>query len=313
MKIKNSAAIFFSALAFALILFSSSSIATLGVSPAILNFPNMLRGGFFQREITISTLSDSMVVDLTAFGDIAPWINFSNNSIPITPNQPVAVYVTVRPPSDLANGNYSGYITVTRRSANASGQITGMGNVVIMSIKVPVNVEITDRQIIGCTAYSFSVDSVEQNNPSKLHLTIRNEGNVRISPLIKIDIWDREQQNIVKFFDFTTQSLLPSLEQQFEFPLPVEDLPLGQYWADISADECHSSDVVTFDILEKGALSSIGKLIQITNPPWISVGQTAKIDAVFRNEGKKDVTARFQGTVSYNGQIVSVLESDAVA
>jgi hypothetical protein len=56
----------------------------------------------------------------------------------------------------------------------------------------------------------------------------------------------------------------------------------------------------------------MGKLIQITNPPWISVGQTAKIDAVFRNEGKKDVTARFKGTISYNGQIVSVLESDAI-
>ncbi|PIN72741.1 hypothetical protein COV21_01210 [Candidatus Woesearchaeota archaeon CG10_big_fil_rev_8_21_14_0_10_45_5] len=313
MKIKNSAAILFSALAFALILFSSSAIATLGVSPATLNFPNMLRAGFSQRAILISTLSDSMIVDLTPGGNIASWINFSENGIAVAPNSPKSVYAMIRPQNDIANGNYSGYITVTRRSANASGQITGMGNVVIMSIKVPVNVEITDRQIIGCTAYSFSVDSVEQNNPSKLRLTIRNEGNVRISPAVKIDIWDREQQNIVKFFDFTTQSVLPSIEQQFEFPLPVENLPLGQYWADISAGECHSSDVVTFDILEKGALSSMGRLIQITNPPWISVRQTAKIDAVFRNEGKKDVTARFKGTISYNGQIVSVLESDAVA
>jgi hypothetical protein len=310
MNKKNALIVF---LALAIIIFSYNSAATLGVSPATLLYQNMLRAGFSQRAIVISTLSDSMVVELTPGGDIYSWINFSESNFVIATNKSKSVFVIIRPPKDIPNGNYSGFITITRRSENISDKITGIGNVVIMSIKVPVDVQITDREISACTAYSFSIDSIEENNPSKLKLFLRNDGNVRIGPLVRLDIWDQERQTTVKFLDFIPASVLPSIDEQIEFALPLEDLPIGQYWADLSVDDCYASEVLTFDVMEKGALSTMGRLIQIKANTWIDAFETAKIEAVFRNEGKKTVSARFKGTVSYGGQILSVIESESVS
>jgi hypothetical protein len=300
-------------LLFAAVILSSGASATLGVSPASLGFPNMLRAGFSQRSILISTLSDSMIVDLVAGGNISSWINFSQNNISVSTGNPKMVYVMIRPPRDMPNGNYSGYITVKRRSEGALEQIEGIGNVVTMSIKIPVDVQITDREILACTAYSFSIESVEEGADSSIRMFLRNEGNVRISPELKVDVWNQERTEIVKFFSFIPESMLPSIDEEISFPLPADGIAIGQYWADLSVDECGASDVVTFDVLEKGALSSVGRLLQITSTPWINALETAKIDAVFINEGKKTVSARFQGTVSYAGQILSVLESESVS
>ncbi|MEM3370857.1 MAG: hypothetical protein QW471_04160 [Candidatus Woesearchaeota archaeon] len=287
-------------------------LASLGVSPGALIFPNMLRGGFAQRQILISTLSEPINVQLNAGGEIDSWIEFSRQNLTVLPNISTAVSIVVRPPADIPNGNYSGFVTVFRTPMDNSQNITGIGNVVVMSVRVPITVEVTDRESKKCRAYSFSIDSVEQGSQAKLRMVVINDGNVKMSSPVRVDIWDQQRTSIVKFQQFSTPNVLPTLEQAIDFSLSVEQLPTGQYWAEISVPECDAYSIVTFDILEKGALLSKGSLLQIINEPWISVGQTAKIEAIFKNEGARSVLARFKGTVSYQGQLVSVLESDEV-
>ncbi|MCX6710110.1 MAG: hypothetical protein NTV63_04140 [Candidatus Woesearchaeota archaeon] len=307
MNKKNAAMIF---LALALILFSYNTFASLGVSPATLRFPNLLRGGFSQRSILISTMSDAMKVDIHAEGNISSWLSFSNYTINVSAGNSKPIKVFVKPPIDVPNGNYSGYIVVTRKPLETQALSTGIGNLVIMSVNIPVDVVITDIETIDCTANSFLISDAEEGSQPKLAVSIINSGNVRMSPVIRADIWDQEKENALEFLEFNADEILPSVEQQFEFSMPLQELPVGQYWAQMSVPECRNSELLTFDILKKGSLTTSGKLIQIKNLPWLNLGATAKISAIFKNDGKKDVSARFKGIVSIDGQIIKVLESE---
>jgi hypothetical protein len=308
MKMKSSLII---AIVAALML-PSLALASIGVSPASISFPDLLRSGYSQRTILISTLGEGIEATAVAGGDIAPWITLLNSTMNVPAGNPQALTVIINPPRDIPNGNYSGFITITRKPSGAA-DISGIGNVVIISVKVPISVGITDRQIIACSANSFSIESVEENSASNLKMVIFNEGNVRISPEVSADIWDQERQQVVKFLTLSSESILPSIETQVEFPVEIAGLPLGQYWVQVSVPECFASELLTFDVLEKGALSASGRLLQITNPPWIKVGETADVIGIFKNDGKKGVTARLTATVSLNRQIIKVLESEIVS
>jgi archaellum component FlaG (FlaF/FlaG flagellin family) len=293
---------------FLVILNSAIARANIGVSPGVLVFEKMLRDGFQQRTLTITSLSNISTVVVEKYGYISEWINITNSTFNITSKNPYYLRVIIKTPSDIATGNYTGYLLI--KKIPTPGETNTTASAVIMSVKIPITVEVIGEEIKSCSANSFSIINSEIGKNTKMVFYIKNTGNVRLSPRINYLIWDKEQTRIITNNTVIGDEILPSLEANLEVEVLTNNLSLGQYWIDISIPDCGISKLLTFDILEKGALSTSGRLLRIENPVWVNAGQTISIKAIFENNGQQDVNAKFKGKIELDDVIIQPLDSE---
>ncbi|MCX6750035.1 MAG: hypothetical protein NTZ83_01105 [Candidatus Pacearchaeota archaeon] len=287
------------------------SSANMGVSPATIYFKDVLRGGYAEKTVTITIDSaEPTKVSLTPRGDIAEWLSFEKKEFEVSKNKPYYLKIMIQPPIDIPNGNYSGFLRVTTSSKGKTveGQAVGVVNA---ALDLYIEVDITDVEYSSCRASGFNVQSAEKGDDILFNVNVYNEGNIRLSPTIKIDVWDQERTEIVKQIEFSDEIVIPTTEKQLNISMSSSDLEIGQYWAEVTSIECYSSETLTFDVLEEGALKAQGTLLRITSPTWIKVDDTTLIEALFENTGEKSVNARFKGEITLGSKIVQILESES--
>ena len=311
MKSKNGILILaLAAFAFSLLSFGFASAVIIGVSPSSINFPGVLRDGYAQSNIVITTDSQSPIEVLAqAQGNISSWLNFTSN-FTVSESNPYALTVSVTPPNNIPNGNYSGFV-ILQTLASGSGSPRQAVGIVESTLDVYVTVEVTDVQVMQCSAASYGVQSVEQGNNAVFVLNVTNSGNVLLRPEIKIDIWNEAQTQIVKTIDVFGNQILPTTQKQEIVDVPTGSLPYAQYWAQVYAPDCLSSDLLTFDVLQPGTLTANGILLNLVAPGIAKVKETIPIQANFQNTGEADVSAQFVGQVTKAGKIVQLLNSPA--
>lgn len=291
-------------------LLSFISSANIGISPANIYFKDVLRGGYAERTVIITIDSEEPIqASLSPRGEIAEWISFDEKEFEVSKGNPHYLKVIIQPPADMPNGNYSGFLRVTTASDSkgAEGQATGIINA---ALDLYTEVEITDVEYSLCRAWNFNVESAEKGDEILFKLNIYNQGNIRLYPTVKIDIWDRDRISIIKQVEFSNDMIIPTTEKEVVIPVSSSDLEIGQYWVEITSVECYASETLTFDILEEGALKAQGLLLSVTSPSWIKIGDTTLIEAVFENTGEKTVGARFKGEITLGNKIVQILESE---
>src|SRR3989344_7572997 len=102
-----------------------SQALSIGISPGRAVFQNVLRGGYSERTITISTSSDEkLIASYRVEGDIKGWIGFDTNSTEfnISGNTPYKLKIIAQPPIDVRTGNYTGRIEfITEGIGDISG------------------------------------------------------------------------------------------------------------------------------------------------------------------------------------------------
>ncbi len=286
------------------------SAANVGVSPANINFQNVLRSGYAERPITVTIDSQiETTVEIETFGEKPDWINFTSESLTVSKGNPLRIIVSTSPPSDIPNGNYSSFLRIksSKLGNSQDGHATGL---VIPTLDVHIVTQITDQEITECLASSFKISNAEQSEDIILTLDIENRGNVKIAPKTTLDIWDQSSTNLVKQEEFYPAEITPTKENQFIFKIPSANLDIGQYWVDVSVPNCYSSSTLTFDILEEGTLYAAGTLQKIIVEPWAGIGDIIPIAANFKNTGEKALEARFVGKIMHQNKIVQLIESD---
>ncbi len=297
-----------------LILYSSlAEAAAIGVSPAQIDFSNVLKGGYAERRFTVSTDSqEPLFGHLLLDGDIKEWISFpeNNSAFNATVNSPAIITVIIQPPQDIPIGKYSGNIIAVGESI---GSFSGRaGSVIQTSAALAASVEITGDEIRECKGGAFQFQDVERGKPLELWVTIENNGNVRISPFISYELFDQERENLVDSEDLQSPEILPTQTRRFFLNVP-NTLGTDQYWATIEIPECESEGLVTFSVLEKGEIADQGTLVELRTVTEASTYETVPVTASFINYGQRVVTAYFKGTVTLNGKILNVIESDKLA
>ena len=284
------------------------SAVSVGVSPATLTFKNVLRGGYSQGSLVVSADSQTKTnISVTTFGNVSSWLNFTEN-FSVSKDNPYLLRVSATPPSDTPNGNYTGFLRIETSSLGTKSKGNFVG-VVKSTLDVYVTVEVVDTQIIQCGASKYSVNSVEKGDNVIFNIDVTNTGNVKLKPRVTIDIWNEDQTNIVKKVDTLGKEILPSLKKGISIEVPTTQLGVSQYWADVSAVDCLSSKLLTFDVLEPGALKANGVLLDILTNKTAKVGDTVPIEVTFKNIGEKQVSAEFKGQITRNGKIVQLLDS----
>lgn len=286
------------------------SSANIGISPANVYFKDVLRGGYAEKTVTITIDSDTPTeVTLAPRGDIADWLSFDEEEFEVSKGNPHYMKIIVQPPTDIPNGNYSGFLRVTTsgKGSTLEGQATGIVNA---ALDLYIEVDITDVEYTSCRASAFNVQSAEKGDDVIFNVNVYNEGNVRLSPTIKIDVWNQERTQIIKQMEYSEDIVIPTTQKELTIKMPSSDLDIGQYWAEVTSVECYAAQTLTFDVLEEGALKAQGTLISVTSPPWIKVDDTTLIEALFENNGEKTVNARFKGQITLGSKIVQILESE---
>jgi len=286
------------------------SSVNVGISPGIIYFKDVVREGYAERYVVISADSDEkMEVSLTPRGDIASWLNYSTERIFVSKDEPYYLKLSVVPPVDTPNGNYSGFLRVMSETFSDSIEDHAVGKI-RSSLDLAITVSVTDVEMKDCVVKNVLINSAEEGDPILLTMDILNKGNIRLNPKVLVDIWDQEQISILQSENFVGKSILPTVEDNFEFRIPSKDLDLGQYWSQISVLDCLQDFLLTFDVLEEGALKSSGVLLSILANKEVKKKETTPFEVNFKNVGEKEVVAQFKGRATYNGRIVQIFESE---
>ncbi|NQU98225.1 hypothetical protein HQ533_02055 [Candidatus Woesearchaeota archaeon] len=295
------------------------SAANVGISPASIHFSDVLRGGYAEDFISVvSDSEDNSSVRISKSGEIIDWLTLSHTEQTSSVNSPGRIKLSVLVPENTPNGDYEALLefqifkTLEAEPTEVEEGKVAVGAQTIIVIGVKVIVTVTDKEIKACRAKSFSVKSTEKGLPVEYGVIIKNDGNVLLTPEVSIDIWGQELEELVSFFVFEGEEILPTVEKKLNFSVETNDLLINQYWTDVSVADCGDSDLLTFDVLEVGTLSTSGTLLRIINKVQNRVGDKIIITPVFENTGERPVSAVFKGEIILDRQTVRVLESDSL-
>lgn len=297
---------------FLLVLFIPfADAALLGVNKIDLEYNNVLRSGYAEDYVVVSTGAiNNISIYIEAQGDIKDWISFEPKEQPFTmsANNPSVIKVIVQPPSDARVGDYEGLVLI---STGPLGQQSGqMGTNVVVAFELKVKVNITDTQILSCGAGGFDIRDIETGFPLEFYSSVSNGGNVRIKPSFQLKIYDQSQKNIVAILNYSyDKEILPTMTEQISAKFEHQ-FDVGQYWVDINSPACSGGSLMTFSVLEKGGISDLGEFVRLENNAWALTGDIVPINAQFRNRGARVVSAQFKGIVTLDGKITEVLSSD---
>ncbi|NOZ80381.1 MAG: hypothetical protein GXP63_01800 [DPANN group archaeon] len=281
-----------------------------GASPGVLSFDNMLRDGYAEHHVLISTNSPTpLKVEGELIGNYSDWLSFEPADLRfnVSRSKPFRVKVIVRPPPDISSDQYLSYV---RFISQPLGSATGaVGTSLRASVIIRLNLGITGREIKRCVVGGITLPVVEAGYPLLFSSKVINLGNVRIRPKVTLDVWDRFQEKLVTTFDFLGPEILPTVTASQVRELPT-DLEPGQYWGFVKVEPCGYSGLLTFDVARKGDIVDKGSLDSVSAKTWALVNETIPVTARFTNLGERFVSARFKGTVKKEDTIVELLESD---
>ncbi|MBD3202844.1 hypothetical protein GF327_00995 [Candidatus Woesearchaeota archaeon] len=292
----------------------SVNAVIIGVSPSILKFNKMIKQGYAEKTITVSTSSREILSGhFEVEGDVSDWIFFRPNSTQfnVSSDNPYRVSLIIRPGRDTKNGNYSGIVRIL--TDNVAKVEKGAGSSVIAAVALRVYIEVIGEEIIECRAGAFSVPNIEVGLPIQIMSNVYNDGNVRLKPEFKIEIYDKFRENILLKKSLIGQEILPTLYDRIFLEIDNELSP-GQYFINVLIKECAVSRLLTFDVLEKGGIVDEGNFVGIRTKKISYVGEPTPILPVFKNVGPRRVFAKFKGEIRSleTDRIIEVIESDEI-
>lgn len=287
----------------------SACAAGIGVSPPTLSYEKVLKGGTAQEQFTIFNSADADVYyDVRVEGN--DWFSFEPSSpVKVPAKGSVRVNAIVNPPGDTANGVYNCTVYVEPSEVNVTeGEGAVMG--ILPAIGITTSIEVTGEQILAGNVYKISVENNEIGKPIRFKIGFANTGNVRAEPKIDIDILkDTKAIETLKKSD----EIIPGAAKEITVEWSGKDI--GDYTAKVNVildGKLLSEKDLKFKVLERGALTCKGEIVEIKAPKEVSGGKPAKIEVGFKNTGSIALEAKIKGDVILNRELVKVIESEPV-
>ncbi len=305
-----------------LLSFSLVLAADLSVSPAKITVDDMLRDGYAERTVRFRTLSqtsmdiiidwnnDSMGEWITVLDDEGELYDLGGSNA-ISIDSPIILKFIMEPKADLANGLYIG--SIFARTDFGSAENVDTGSTVQIAVALKFEIGIDDQQIVECRSEIGKILDIEERDTASLSLRVYNDGNVRLSPNVQIDLWSFDRSRKYSSFIYNNHEILPSLNEEIIVPIPSEDLLPGQYFVDVGVIQCDENKELSFDILEEGERSSSGDIIKVISPIRSIVKDPVSFVVEFKNTGEKKYLAYFKGGLWLDDQLQAIVESDELS
>ena len=300
------------------IVMATSSVQAIGISvtKAVLEYNNVLKGGYAEDVLYVSTDAPfNIPISYEILGSIQNWttvdpdLNAPNVTVFINNTNYQPLRIIVQPPADTPDGVYTGTVRILTGSLNSVGGQYGSQLQAAFMIRISVNV--TGSEFQSCSGAGVIIKDTEVGGLLGYTMTVFNNGNIRIKPNATIDIWNQDQTKLVmsKLIEFNNQEVLPTTSQAFSNSFS-NNLQIGQYWAYVTILPCGNSVLTTFNVYEKGTMVDSGELIRLDSQAWAKIGDVVPIVATFKNTGGRTVSAKFKGIVTSDNKLVETIDSD---
>ena len=194
-----------------ILVLSTVHASVIGVSPSIIQFNKMIKNGYAQAEVVVSTsFTQDIRGRIQPEGDIAQWVTYSpkDSKYVFSQKKPYVFNLIIQPPQDTPSGNYTGQIKFTTEELASVSE--GAGSSVIAQVIMLVYVEVVGDEIIACRAGAISTGNAEEGEPILIRATVKNDGNVRLRPEFIIQIYDQFETRILSTSSFLGSQILPT-------------------------------------------------------------------------------------------------------
>ncbi len=294
-----------------LLLADAASAVSIGAGPSTLNYDKLVRGGYAEKNVVIST---NGVDDLTCFveftGETREWMAIEGGgTINLPGNSRKKVIFYIQPPRNQANGKYEGAIYI--RASPTTEITSGAGMAVGAGVKILIFAEITGKEDKSVSINEVIVEDTEVGFPIPTAISVINTGNVRLTPSFNIVILDASRQE--KFStDYVGNHILPLKNENIVLNIPSEGLSPGKYLLNVEAFVGNNSvdaSEVQFKILESGSKTVAASLESLEiSKVVIEVGEMTKVKGIFKNQGERTIQAKLKAEVYTLEGLSEVLE-----
>lgn len=293
------------------------NVTGVGVYPSIVEVPSALRGERYETGTVLLNTSDQprkFTFEADKDSEIASWVSFATSEAPATlvteanapPNGELHIMVYVTVPSDAASATYKGNITY------ASGSTTGE-NAVVLNIRQEMQITVTGKQVLNVELGDLFTNQIEVGQPLAVQARIVNRSNVSVNPNIVASIRSvsgpevaRDLQARLDRFRPNEEKTLPVLEWDSKNQQP------GDYIVDyrlLAQGVEFAKGSAPFTLAPFGTLSRSGEIERITFHGELAAGSTSRADVVFKNTGRIDARAKFEGELYRGSTLLTPVES----
>jgi len=273
-----------------LIILLSFFIMAFGVSPASVDFPE----GFAGQEVVSSIqLSSPFEEEFEVEFSAPDWVRLSPENPVISRGNPQRVTVYARLPQTV--GDFSETIRV---SYSSPSEIEGKQAIINQQLVVPLQFRVSGEAKVSCVVGGVTFSDFEEEGVASVEYTIKNTGNVEISPSITfLDSWSEDV-------------LLPGQTKRYSHFLDAE-LSEGNYVVDFIVEPCDYFEKHDLYVHSQGSLTYQGVLEDVVVEN--SSSEDRRVTARFTNEGSVVITAQLTGQVlAEDGSVVGFFEGDEV-
>lgn len=292
--------------------------AGIGLSPASISFYNMTRGGYAEKYLTVSNPGNELIsVVVSAEGEeVGEFLTFQPQKFNLTGESYKIVKVNVTTPNDIPNGIYEGSVYVIGKPII---EFEGGSQLAVASgVSAKATIGVTDIETKEYRVESVRVFETEECREIQVQTSMRNSGNVRVTPEINVKIISKDESQVLQNYDYTADTMLPTTVESFMMRIPYKleqfkCIPVGEYRVVVS----YYVDGRQFDlrylrlvIHERGALTVSGELLDMLTSPNITLGDVLKIDGIFKNTGQLPVKSKLTVDVYEGSRLIDTTEGE---
>jgi len=291
------------------------SAAGIAVGPSSQTIENALRGGSFERSLTIFNPSDmGFDVVLKTEGSAKDWIKFSAidgseeiQKVYAPKKGQIPVLLRVKVPDDAANDRYTAKVVVETVPGEKVPGSVGM----VLQATSALEITVTDVEKVSGEVTSIVVRDTEVDIPLGVEVGFKNTGNVVVTPEITAVI--SRDGTVIDTISEAKTPVRPTFTERIVVHWPNEGLAAGTYQADVTVSlrgAVLAEEGRTFAILPLGSLTRQGELTDLGYEGALTVGKPIKITGLFKNSGSIATRARLSGEVYRGGSLVDVISGD---
>lgn len=296
----------------------------IGISPAIITYPDTMRGVTYTGNLTLSNTSDTTAneFEITPIGDVADWIELERrddktdgSTVVVEPESSVQVAVLLTVPPTAANGSYTGALDILSSEVDVDLD-QGSGATVQMGGLVDIAVEVVGDQRRDARIGDVYVEPAEVGMLQRFNAVVENRGNVRVEPLLEVEIL-REGDVVERLTSQGTMNpVFPGSSATTSIDWDTAEQTVGDYQAafrvvDIAGAEPVEigSAVVDFRLEQLGTFTRDGTFDALVVLGEPQLGALTNVEATFTNTGQ--ITSKAIATIEVyrDGELVDTSAS----
>jgi hypothetical protein len=296
----------------------------IGISPAVINYPGTMRGVTYTANLTLSNTSETAANEfvITPIGAVADWVELERrddssdaSTVVVEPNSDVQVAVLLTVPPTAANGSYTGSLDIVSTEVDVELG-AGSGSSVQIGGLVDIAVEVVGDQRRDASVGDMYVEPAEVGMLQRFNAVVENRGNVRVEPLLEIEILRDGEPVELLSSEGTMNPVFPSSSGTTFVEWDTAEQSVGTYQAEFRVLDVAGAQpvelgtaVVDFRLEQLGTFTREGTFDALVVLGAPQVGALTNVEATFTNTGRITSNAVASIEIYLDGELVDTAVS----